>query len=118
MNMLAGVVRNNGAGSRVALASGGDIAAPGLPDDGREVLYGIRPEHLSLTDPSQGLAVDVVVVEPTGADTQVVCRIGGHDIIAVLRDRVSCRAGDRVGLKPDASRAHLFDASSGARLTA
>jgi len=37
-------------------------------------------------------------------------------VIAVLRDRVSCRAGDRVGLKPDAARAHLFDASSGARL--
>ena len=118
MNMLPGVVRRNGAGTRVALACGGDIAAPGAPDDGREVLYGIRPEHLALVDPSVGLAGEVVVIEPTGADTQVVCRIGGQDVIAVLRDRVSCRAGDRVGLRPDAERAHLFDASSGARLAA
>jgi len=99
-----------------SLAGGGEVSAPGVPDDGREVVYGIRPEHLSLAEPSQGLAADVVVVEPTGADTQVVCRVGGQDVIAVLRDRVSCRAGDRVGLKPDATRAHLFDASSGARL--
>ena len=82
------------------------------------MLYGIRPEHLALVDPSVGLAGEVVVIEPTGADTQVVCRIGGQDVIAVLRDRVSCRAGDRVGLRPDAERAHLFDASSGARLAA
>jgi len=116
MNMLAGVVRRNGAGTHVTLAGGGEVSAPGAPDDGREVVYGIRPEHLSLAEPSQGLAADVVVVEPTGADTQVVCRVGGQDVIAVLRDRVSCRAGDRVGLKPDAARAHLFDASSGARL--
>jgi len=116
MNMLPGVVRRNGAGTRVALAGGGDVAGPGTPDDGREVVYGIRPEHLALAEPGDGLTADVVVVEPTGADTQVVCRVGGQDVIAVLRDRVACRAGDRVGLRPDASRAHLFDASSGARL--
>jgi multiple sugar transport system ATP-binding protein len=118
MNMLSGIVRRNGAGTRVTLANGVDLPAPGAPDDGREVLYGIRPEHLSLGDPADGLPCEVVVVEPTGADTQVVCRIGGQDLIAVLRDRVACRAGDRVGLRPDASRAHLFDAGSGARLSA
>ena len=118
MNMLAGVVRGGGAGATIALAAGTSVAAPVAVSDGREVLYGIRPEHLSLADPSAGLPGEVVVVEPTGADTQVVCRVGTQDVIAVLRDRVACRPGDRVGLKPDASRAHLFDAGSGARLAA
>jgi multiple sugar transport system ATP-binding protein len=118
MNMLPGIVRRTGDGSRVALAAGGEMPVRGTFDDGREVLYGIRPEHLSLADASQGLPAEVVVVEPTGADTQVVCRVGGHDVIAVLRDRVACRAGDRVGLVPDAGRAHVFDAGSGARLAA
>ena len=94
------------------------VLAPLAAGDGREVLYGIRPEHLSLADPSAGLPGEVVVVEPTGADTQVVCRVGTQDVIAVLRDRVACRPGDRVGLKPDASRAHLFDAGTGERLAA
>jgi hypothetical protein len=31
---------------------------------------------------------------------------------------VSCRAGDRISLKPDLARAHLFDAESGVRLVA
>ena len=37
---------------------------------------------------------------------------------SLVRDRVSCRAGDRIGLTPDLGRAHLFDADSGARLAA
>ena len=114
MNMLAGVAR----GPSVALASGTSVPAPLAAGDGREVLYGIRPEHLALGDPAAGLPAEVVVVEPTGADTQVVCRVGTQDVIAMLRDRVACRPGDRVGLMPDASRAHLFDAGSGARLAA
>jgi len=118
MNMLAGVVRGTGAGASVSLASGTSVSLPVATADGREVLFGIRPEHLALGDPSTGLPAEVVVVEPTGADTQVVCRVGTQDVIAVLRDRVACRPGDRVGLKPDASRAHLFDAGSGARLAA
>jgi len=114
MNMLAGVAR----GTSVSLASGTSVPAPLAAGDGREVLYGIRPEHLALGDPAIGLPAEVVVVEPTGADTQVVCRVGTQDVIAMLRDRVACRPGDRVGLVPDASRAHLFDAGSGARLAA
>src|SRR6188768_3997461 len=55
MNMLPGVVRRNGAGTRVELAEGGNVAGPGVPDDGREVIYGIRPEHLALAEPAQGL---------------------------------------------------------------
>ncbi len=118
MNMLAGVARGTGAGATIALASGASVPAPAATGEGREVLYGIRPEHLALVDPSAGLPGEVVVVEPTGADTQVVCRVGAQDVIAVLRDRVACRPGDRVGLRPDASRAHLFDAGTGERLAA
>ena len=118
MNMLAGVVQRDDGGVHVELAAGRRMTVAGATGDGRKVLYGIRPEHLSLVEPAAGLAAEVVVVEPTGADTQVVCRVSGQDVIAVLRDRVSCRPGDRVGLRPDSGRAHVFDAESGARLAA
>ena len=76
------------------------------------MLYGIRPEHCALGD-ARACRCEVVVVEPTGADTQLYCRFNGQEVTATLRDRVDCRAGDRITLAPDLARAHLFDAASG-----
>jgi multiple sugar transport system ATP-binding protein len=77
----------------------------------------MRPEHCVLS-PGGGLPAEVVVVEPTGADTQLFCRFNGQELTSLARDRVSCRAGDRVALAPDVDRAHLFDAQTGVRLVA
>jgi multiple sugar transport system ATP-binding protein len=85
--------------------------------DGTLVTIGVRPEHFAL-DEAHGAPAEVIVVEPTGADTQLYCRFNGQELTSVVRDRVPCRAGDRVGLVPDLSRAHLFDAASGTRLAA
>lgn len=119
MNLLPGTVRRNGNALTVAFAGGGALAlADGLPvADGQAVLYGIRPEHCSIGDRG-GLAAEVVVVEPTGADTQVYCRCNGQDVTATIRDRTNVRPGDRIVLVPDAGRAHLFDTASGKRLAA
>jgi multiple sugar transport system ATP-binding protein len=114
MNMIPGTVR----GGQVRF---GEVAVLPVPagasaGDGRDVLYGLRPEHCALG--ATGLPVEVVVVEPTGADTQLYCRFQGQDLTATIRDRTDCRPGDRVHLAPDLTRAHLFDAASGARLAA
>ena len=85
--------------------------------DGQRVLYGIRPEHFALAD-SGGMPGDIVVVEPTGADTQVFCRVAGQEVMAMFRDRVMSQPGERITLMPDLGKAHLFDAQSGARLAA
>ncbi len=119
MNLVPGVVRMNGATSGVEFEGGVRLPMPRQSSgiDGQPVLYGMRPEHCLVTQ-SGGLPAEVVVVEPTGADTQLFCRFNGQEITSLVRDRVSCRAGDRVGLSPDVARAHLFDAKSGARLAA
>ncbi len=80
--------------------------------DGREVLLGIRPEHLAVA--SDGLEAEVVVVEPTGADTLIFCKVGGADVTAVVRERHAFHPGERVRLKPQLT--YLFDPESGARL--
>jgi multiple sugar transport system ATP-binding protein len=80
------------------------------------VLFGLRPEHCTLG--SSGLPVQVVVVEPTGADTQLYCRFNGQEVTATIGDRTDCRAGDRINLAPDLGRAHLFDVASSMRLVA
>jgi multiple sugar transport system ATP-binding protein len=119
MNLVPGVARTTGGAPVVEFQGGVRLPAPARarPADGQPVLYGMRPEHCSVVD-GQGLPAEVVVVEPTGADTQLFCRFNGQEVTSLVRDRVACRAGDRVGLVPDLSRAHLFDVATGARVAA
>ena len=125
MNFLPGTVKHGqaddasaGSGTVVEFQDGIRVAAPANARgaDGQQVLYGIRPEHFSLAEGNSGMAGDIVVVEPTGADTQVFCRIAGQEVMAMFRDRVDSHAGQRITLMPDLRKAHLFDAQSGARL--
>ncbi|CAG9168860.1 ABC transporter ATP-binding protein [Cupriavidus respiraculi] len=115
MNFFRGRVQREGGpcvrtegGLRLPLAHAPEAA------DGHEVLYGVRPEHFALG--GDGIGADVVVVEPTGSETQIAARLGGHDLVAAFRDRVDARPGGRLVLTPRAEHVHLFDASSGRRL--
>jgi multiple sugar transport system ATP-binding protein len=85
---------------------------------GREVVYGIRPEHLDLTsanDPD-GFDAEVVVVEPTGSETQVFAKLDNQELVAVFRERHDFAPGQKIRFKPRAPVAHLFDAASGQRV--
>jgi multiple sugar transport system ATP-binding protein len=119
MNFVPGTARIDGATGEVEFAGGIRLPLPhhARASEGQAVLYGMRPEHCSLAN-GAGLPAEVVVVEPTGADTQLFCRFNGQEFSSLLRERVTCRAGDRISLAPDLDRAHLFDAASGARLAA
>ena len=118
MNMIPGTARTGGGTFFVDFGAGVVLPPPAgaHADDGQPVLYGLRPEHCALS--AAGLPVEVVVVEPTGADTQLYCRFNGQEVTATIGDRTDCRPGDRINLAPDLTRAHLFDAASGARLAA
>ncbi len=120
MNFLPGVLRHSGGTTTVELAGGLRIPAPiqAGGQDGQSVVYGTRPEHMTLTDSSHGVATEVIVVEPTGADTQIFSKIAGVEVTSVFRERHTFRPGETIHLKPDPARAHLFDATSGKRLAA
>jgi multiple sugar transport system ATP-binding protein len=117
MNFLKGAVRLNGkmefeipGGARLPLT-----AAP-AGSDGRSAIYGVRPEHFVIAD--DGAEAAIQVIEPTGAEIQVVAKLGGEDIIAVFRERHQFKPGDKIRLKPDPKLVHLFDETSGQRLIA
>ncbi len=118
MNMVPGIARGTGGAMQVEFGGAATLPLPkgARADDGQAVLYGIRPEHCALG--AAGLPVEVVVVEPTGADTQLYCRFNGQEVTATIGDRTDCRAGDRVILAPDFTRAHIFDTTGGKRLVA
>ena len=113
MNMLPGMAEAGGVrvagGALLPVPPGMKLAA------GREVIYGIRPEHLAA---GSGLSGKVAVVEPTGSETHVILRPegGGAEVVALFRDRVAFRPGDTLALAPDAGKVHLFDKGSGVRL--
>ena len=123
MNFMPGTLRRgssgNGSAAHVELADGTRLEAPAHSGgvDGQPVVFGTRPEHLTLTEAS-GIGATVVVMEPTGMDTFVICRHGGVELSAVFRERHAFAPGSTVHLLPDPQRAHLFDASSGQRLAA
>ncbi len=71
------------------------------------VSYGIRPEHLRLSD--SGVPAVVEVVEPTGSETLVITSAGRNTLSALLRERVRVIPGQRVFLAPDLDQIHLFD---------
>jgi multiple sugar transport system ATP-binding protein len=81
--------------------------------DGRPCIYGIRPEHLAIGD---DFKAEVSVVEPTGSETQVFAKVGGHPIVSIFRDRISAQPGESLPLSPNLDAVHLFDAESGKRL--
>ena len=56
-------------------------------------IYGTRPEHIALAAGDDGVPSEVVVVEPTGADTQVFTKIAGMEVATVFRDRHAFRPG-------------------------
>ena len=118
MNFLPGKLRRANGDARVELAGGVTVPAPrdAAGTDGQPIIFGTRPEHLSIAGEGQGLGASVVVVEPTGADTQVFAKFGETELTAVFRERHDFRAGDAVRLMPDHERTHLFDAESGKSL--
>ncbi|TFL16506.1 ABC transporter ATP-binding protein [Jannaschia formosa] len=110
MNLIPAM--GTGEGARI-----GDtvLAVPGLAAN-RAVTLGMRPEDLTLSE--AGLRATVSVVEPTGSETHIVARLGDRDVTAVTRDRPRVRPGETIHLSPVPGRVHLFDAETGARLTA
>ena len=77
-------------------------------------MIGVRPEHFDIG--KSCVKAQVVVVEPTGADTQVYCRVAGQDVTAVSRARHTFRPGDTIDLRPCEGKGYLFDPASGARI--
>jgi multiple sugar transport system ATP-binding protein len=117
MNFLKGAVRFNGK-MEFEVPSGARLPLAAVPagSDGRAAIYGVRPEHFVIAD--DGAEAAIQVIEPTGAEIQVVAKLGGEEIIAVFRERHQFKPGDKIRLKPDPKLVHLFDETSGQRLIA
>jgi multiple sugar transport system ATP-binding protein len=101
-------------GGSIALGSGFSVPAKRQLKENQEIILGIRPEHLEIAQ--DGFEAEVIVVEPTGSETQLYARVGGQEIAAVFRERHEFAPGQRIRLRPRPDCIHLFDSSNGQRI--
>jgi multiple sugar transport system ATP-binding protein len=121
MNVMNGHVKRGGGVAHVEVAGG--VRWPlqqGPGAEGQAVAYGIRPGDLRLASANADGAVpaEIVVVEPTGAETELLIQAGNDQLILVTHGRPSVSPGDRIGLAIDPAKVHVFDQGTGARLAA
>jgi multiple sugar transport system ATP-binding protein len=119
MNLLSAVVRDG-------VAHVGTYAVPidrkAAARATGPITVGVRPEAWRLTDELDGgLPVTVSVVEELGADAYVygTCTIDGKDEQVVLRvdGRVGHRKGETLWVTTQPDHVHVFDTTTGARLS-
>ena len=111
MNVFAGTVQ---AGAVQALGARWPLPESVAAGDGTRVQYGVRPSDLRIA--AEGIPARVVVVEPTGAETELLLDVGGQNIIAVIHGRTAARPDDVINLAVEGGKAHVFDESGRARL--
>ena len=99
MNFIEAKVASNNGRPVAVSADGTALPLPaGAPlQSDSEIVYGIRPEHLHLREAGAGLEAEVVVVEPTGAETLLVTRFAGIECKAVFRERHQLEPGAKSG---------------------
>jgi multiple sugar transport system ATP-binding protein len=115
MNVLPGTLRRNGSDAYVeALGARWPVPTNVSGSDGQQVSYGIRPGDLSLG--ANGVGAKVFVVEPTGAETELLVQVGDAQLTLVMHGRTHAKPDDAVHLGVDAAHAHVFDQASGQRL--
>lgn len=132
MNFIPCRVVEADSGQAVVLnpEGGQSYTLPASPGNGalgrwmdREVLLGVRPEYLSDSLPDMNedshvheLECEVMVVEPTGADTILFVRINGVEVTCRVHPDSAGKPGETMKLVTDMSKVFFFDPETGERI--
>ena len=84
--------------------------------DGQVVHYGVRPTDITLSNSGGGIPAKVVVVEPTGAETELLLAVGDAQWVVVIHGRTAAKPDDIVHLEIAAQKTHVFDGASEKRI--
>ena len=130
MNLIPAKIEANGAGCAVILSRDGSAplhlkaANEALRQHaGRDVIFGLRPEAITDESGADRNAAGVVhapchveVVEPAGADTYVVTRLGGREVIGRMRSDMQVTPHSTVPFAFNMDKAVYFDPQSERRI--
>lgn len=99
-------------------AGSGPIDLAGIPlEKPRDVVAGVRPQHLKIVPPEGArLTGTVDIVEHTGCETNVILSVGSETWTVQSQIRQHLVQGECVGLDFDPANLHLFDAETKERI--
>jgi multiple sugar transport system ATP-binding protein len=98
MNLIPATVENGTA-----------FSIPVGVENGRKIVLGIRPEHLTL---GGSIRATVDIVEPIGHESIVYATAGDAKLVAIFDPHETPKAGGTIALGVDPTRVHVFDAVS------
>lgn len=125
INLIPATLKTNGGVAAVVFRPGDSLTLPPAKailvtrEDGREVLVGIRPQHLiragggPLRDGVVSYSAVADLIQPTGTRTFATIKIGGVDAVAELQAHDVSSHGERIDLAIDLNRVVLIDPASG-----
>lgn len=119
MNLIDGHLSLSGAIPMVRLNTGLSLHLSVSPDltDGTAVVVGIRPEDISLDFGEDRVAGIVKMVEPTGSSNYITLDVGGSRLTVVVGRTMKPSLGSEllISIKPETL--HLFEKSTGLRVS-
>jgi multiple sugar transport system ATP-binding protein len=121
MNLIAGTAVAVPDGLRIHLSDGAFVDLPSsVSTERREVTLGIRPQDLQVCGPDDpgAVAATVFAYEPLQEVGRLTLSLPGVENRVVVETHHDFWAdgGDRIGLRFDPARTHLFDNATGARI--
>ena len=84
--------------------------------EGQAVHYGVRPTDITVSTSGEGIPAKVIVVEPTGAETELLLEVGTEQLVVVMHGRTAVQPDDIVRIDIAPGKAHVFDSAAGHRL--
>ena len=131
MNLIPARLVNRDGRLHVAVSAAGGEIAIAAPEgiaglnayEGREIVFGIRPE--ALTDPEaaerggariEHVECHIEVLEPAGSDTYAITRLGEREVTARLRADSPIAAGRKATLAFNLDKALCFDPQTETRI--
>ncbi|MGE0240614.1 MAG: ABC transporter ATP-binding protein [Parvibaculaceae bacterium] len=120
MNFVPARLEASGSGLAVRVSDNLSLPVPAgrenryRPYRDREIVFGIRPEHITERRAHVGaeqhdFAADVEVVEPMGIDTLVYIRLAGTEVCARSTPQAAAGPGQSMSFTIDMARMHLID---------
>ena len=135
MNFLKGKLVSHGAGTAFKLEHNGATTLLPMPSHlavsnwiGKEVVLGIRPEHITDADSARAsgghdgyvpteVACTVELTEPTGPDTMVFARFNGTRATCRTHPRAVAMPGQKMTVAFDLWKAVVFDPATEQRIS-
>jgi multiple sugar transport system ATP-binding protein len=94
---------------RATVENGHAFSIPVDVENGRQIILGIRPEHLTH---GGNIRATVDIVEPIGHESIVYATAGSEKLVAIFDPHETPKAGETIDLGVDPTRVHVFDAET------